>query len=387
MFERKLIFVLLISFFAIGAKAQFEDLHFGTDSTLEVVTWNIEHFPKAGQETIDYVAQIIQALDVDIVAIQEVSSKDDLDQLTDGMEAYDNFYAYNQYVALAFVYKTDLFQNISFFEIFKNKNREFPRSPLVMKMDYLGQEFVIINNHFKCCGNQIMDLNDEWDEETRRHDASVLIDDYITSNFPVGNIVVVGDLNDILTDTELNNVFQVFIDKPDEYLFADMAIAEGDEANWSYPSWPRSHIDHILISNELIDDFGNPASTIKTINVEEYFEQGWSGYDNNVSDHRPVGLMLKTENQLGVLPNEILSRNILVFPNPLSDFVNFNFPASDAEMSLRIYSAVGEEAFDVVISKNQSEFSMDFSGYESGLYFVKLSSSTLKPIVARFIKN
>ncbi len=386
MFERKIIFILLISFFAIGAKAQFEDLQFGTDSTLEVVTWNIEHFPKNGQSTIDYVSQIIQALDVDIVAIQEVSDKSYLDQLTDGMEAYDNFYAYNQYVALAFVYKTALFQDISFFEIFKNKNREFPRSPLVMKMDYLGQEFVIINNHFKCCGNQIMDLNDEWDEETRRHDASVLIDDYIASNYPAGNIIVVGDLNDILTDIPQNNVFQVFIDNPDEYLFADMAIAEGDEANWSYPTWP-SHIDHILISNELIDDLGNPASTIQTIKVDEYFEQGWSGYDYNVSDHRPVGLMLKTESLLGVPANDIPARKILVFPNPTSDYVSFSFPAADAEMSLRIYSAVGQEVFDLAIPKNQSEFSMDFSAYESGLYFVKLSSSTTKPIVARFIKN
>jgi endonuclease/exonuclease/phosphatase family metal-dependent hydrolase len=383
---RKIIFILLILFVAIGAKAQFEDLNFGTDSTLEVITWNIEHFPKEGQETIDYVRQIIQALDIDIVAVQEVSIQDDLDQLTDGMDGYDNFYAYNQYVALAFIYKTDLFQNISFFEIYTNKSREFPRSPLVMKMDYLGQEFVIINNHLKCCGNQIMDLNDEWDEETRRYDACVLINDYIESNFPTGNVIVVGDFNDILTDTEQNNVFQVFTSNPDKYLFTDMAIAEGDQSDWSYPTWP-SHLDHILISNELTDDFGKPASTIKTIKVDEYFEQGWSGYDSKVSDHRPVGLMLKTENYLGVSSHEFLARNILVYPNPFSDFVNFSFPAADAGMSLRIYSAVGEEVFNVGISKNQSEFSMDFSDYANGLYLVKLSSATTKPIVSRFIKN
>ena len=36
------------------------DLSFGTDSTFEVLTWNIEWFPKNGQSTADSVKQIIK---------------------------------------------------------------------------------------------------------------------------------------------------------------------------------------------------------------------------------------------------------------------------------------------------------------------------------------
>jgi hypothetical protein len=46
----------------------------GTDSTLEVVTWNLENFAKNDQITADYVAQAVAGLDVDIVAMQEIES-------------------------------------------------------------------------------------------------------------------------------------------------------------------------------------------------------------------------------------------------------------------------------------------------------------------------
>ena len=35
------------------------DITFGTDSTFEVVTWNIEWFPKNGTITVDSVSKII----------------------------------------------------------------------------------------------------------------------------------------------------------------------------------------------------------------------------------------------------------------------------------------------------------------------------------------
>ena len=67
--------IIGIILFISGATLQsqnFEDLTFGTDTTFEVMTWNIEWFPKNGATTIDYVTQIIDALDVDLLAIQEL---------------------------------------------------------------------------------------------------------------------------------------------------------------------------------------------------------------------------------------------------------------------------------------------------------------------------
>ena len=87
------------------------------------------------------------------------------------------------------------------------------------------------------------------------------------------------------------NVFQNFINDSTNYKFVDMDIANGSSGNWSYPGWP-SHLDHILITNELFDEFDNTGSTVQTIHIEDYFKEGWSDYEKYVSDHRPVLLSL-----------------------------------------------------------------------------------------------
>ena len=55
--------------------------------------------------------------------------------------------------------------------------------PLVLEMNYQGEDYVIINNHFKCCGDGILDLGDSSDEETRRYNAISLLKNYIDVNF------------------------------------------------------------------------------------------------------------------------------------------------------------------------------------------------------------
>ena len=57
------------------------------------------------------------------------------------------------------------------------------------------------------------------------------------------------------------------------------------------PTWP-SHIDHILITDELFGVFANSASVIKTLLIENYMEGGWNEYAVKISDHRPVALKL-----------------------------------------------------------------------------------------------
>ena len=69
--------------------------------------------------------------------------------------------------------------------------------------------------------------------------------------------MVIGDFNDELNDNFINNIFQNFIDDFENYLFTDMSIANGNPQNFSFPNWP-SHIDHILITNELFDEFNSP---------------------------------------------------------------------------------------------------------------------------------
>lgn len=365
--------VLLLTAILIGwinLIAQFEELTFGSDSTLDVVTWNIEHFPKNGQITIDLVSQIIQALDADVIAIQEVTDNIFLDQLVESLDGWDGVYAYNQYAALAFIYKIDIIDAVDVFEIYTSRSREFPRSPLVMELNYMNDHYVIINNHLKCCGDQYLDLDDPWDEEKRRFDACNLLDQYIVENHDNENVILLGDLNDILTDTPSNNVFQMFIDNHSHYLIADMNIAQESSSNWSYPSWP-SHLDHIIITNELFDEFEAEESVIQTIKVDEYFEEGFYDYDNNVSDHRPVGLKIKPISNLGLFDISE-SGNMNISPNPVKTSTVITFDPAVSNTEIEIYNTVEQKVTHLYIYKNQSSVVLNTDYYPAGIYFVKI---------------
>ena len=281
--------------FSVNLSAQdFDELEFGTDSTFEILTWNIEWFPKNGQTTVDYVTAIIQTLDVDVLAIQEVDDTDMFDQMLQNLTDYEGYYESAWFAGLAYIYKTDVVEINEIYEIYTTSPywSPFPRSPMVMDMTYLGENILIINNHFKCCGDGYLDLDDPDDEETRRYLASNLLKEYIDTHFLNNNVIVLGDLNDILTDDTENNVFQMILNDTENYLFSDMEIATGNSSEWSYP-WLPSHIDHILITNELFNAFGNESSTVQTIKIEEFMDGGFDEYYKNISDHRPVALKLE----------------------------------------------------------------------------------------------
>jgi endonuclease/exonuclease/phosphatase family metal-dependent hydrolase len=279
----------------------FEGLEFGTDETFDVVTWNIEHFPKEGQVTVDYLSQLMLVIDAEVYALQEIESAEYFEALLEqiNMLDIDDSWAGHRSstasydVNLAYVYNESKIQMIEITEIFASGSysRPFPRRPLLMQMTFQNEEFWIINNHLKAAGNGVMNLNDSWDEETRRFDACNLLDEYIVENLPAANVIVLGDMNDKLDDIEENNVFWNIINEPLEYNFVDMDIAQGAAAYWSYPGWP-SHLDHIFITNELFDEFEEVASSCETILVDEYLDNGWYEYDDNISDHRPVGIKL-----------------------------------------------------------------------------------------------
>jgi endonuclease/exonuclease/phosphatase family metal-dependent hydrolase len=266
---------------------------FDTDETLDVVTWNIEEFPKNGQATVDAVLEILQGRDADIVAMQEISDVASFEQMVDQMPGWEGYVESEWYAGLAYLYRTDVIEPGSHYEIYTTEEfwRAFPRSPQVMEFRFGAQEFVVINNHFKCCGDGLLDPDDPWDEETRRMDATHLLKAYIDTHFAQRRVIVLGDLNDSLTDVNPNNVFASLLNDPDNYRFADMGIAEGDSARWSFPNYP-SHLDHILISGKLFDGVEHEDSSVLSFPVDEVFFDGWWEYDRTVSDHRPVALKI-----------------------------------------------------------------------------------------------
>ncbi len=253
----------------------------GSDGTFDIVTWNIKEFPLS-VNTISKVVGIINEINVDIVVLQEIESASSFNQLLSSLSGWDGYRANSASydINLAFIYRTDEIVVNNHYEIYGQDWYAFPRSPLVIDLTWNGIDFLIINNHFKCCSGT--------ENEDRRLQASQTLKSWIDNNHSDENVILLGDLNDSLTDSQSSNVFWDFIEDSPNYQFVDLAIAQESSSNWSYPSWP-SHLDHILITNELFDEFDSENSFVQTIHAENYV----TSYSSQVSDHRPVAMCLE----------------------------------------------------------------------------------------------
>lgn len=271
-----------------------------TKETLHIITWNLQNFPKNGFETLNYLSELITEIDVDIIALQEIESKQDLQYLINLLNGWSGFTANSASfdVDLTFLYKDNLsLINISELEILDYYF--LPRTPLMMEFIWNNQHIYLINNHYKCCGDGIIDTTNYWDEEYRRLQSSTALKSYIESNLTNENVIILGDLNDEIQDLEINNVFRPFLND-ENFLFADLNIANSNSSNWSWPGWnssySASHFDHFIISDELFDDFINFGSSCETLNIEQFSDLDWEEYYHFISDHKPVSLKLKISN-------------------------------------------------------------------------------------------
>ena len=328
--------------FMVSAQS-LRDITFGTDSTLDVLTWNIERFPKNGTATIDSVARVIEALDADLIGIQEVRDTAICRQMVRSIPGYKVHMDIGWSGGLAWVYKTSTVQIQSVYNILNTSpyRNALPRSPLVVEFQFAGADWVAINNHYKCCGDGQLDPNDPSDEENRRMEANNLLKQYLLLNHSSDRLIVLGDLNDNLMDPFQHNVFRMFIADSSRYRFADHALAQGPNYHWSYPTWP-SHLDHILISDELFSFFSDPSASALTVRVDDFLPNGWADYDQFLSDHRPVGLKIPFSPSIGSEQQE-KEVNWLV-PNPTSKDVEIDLSelSNTESVEIRVYDASGK---------------------------------------------
>lgn len=265
-------------------KIDFSDcLISGTANTFDIVTFNIQEYPRYGDETVEVVAELIKQMNVDIVALQEISSESEFDRLVERLIGWEGEYypVDNSFWNLAYLYKASetIINEAESKVLFRDDYWSFPRPPFEIHVTHIptGIEAILINNHFKCCGGT--------DNEDRRRSATDSLHKYISTTYPDEAVIVLGDLNDEINGTSLEtNVFWTMVNDPDNFRFTDMSIARGSASWWSYPSWP-SHIDHICVSNEL---YMNIDTTI--VNRPD---RCYTDYSELISDHRPVCLRLK----------------------------------------------------------------------------------------------
>jgi endonuclease/exonuclease/phosphatase family metal-dependent hydrolase len=249
----------------------------GSSATLDIVTFNVAGFPRAGYPSVTALSALIKTVDPDVVALQEVASEADFNRLLKLMPGWTGaFYPVNNDEwNLAYLFKnseTEVIESSARI-LFEDDSWAFPRPPFEIEIKHRasGKEVFLINLHLKCCSGP--------DNENSRRSASEQLKAYLDDQRPDDAVVMLGDYNDeISSDNASENPFLNFVNDPADYTFADMSIAKGSELWWSYPSWP-SHIDHILITGELVPH----VDTTMVIKASPCYPD----YNEVLSDHRP----------------------------------------------------------------------------------------------------
>lgn len=256
----------------------------GQADRLEIATWNIENFPKAGNQTINDVAQIIKDLDIDLIGVQEIASVRSFNELLNQLDGWqgvlsNDTYGNGNYQKTAILYKTDFISISAVKNIFENDGYAFPRPPLeayvqIKDLEGVKFDFNMIVLHLKASGGS--------ENEARRKEAIKDLTQYIKSEIAQGvdpDFVVLGDWNDALTDTGSTNVFLPMLNDPQTFMF----LTEKLTNQFSYISNTfKSLIDHIMITADAQTEYGQGECKVL------YLDRQYLSYPNNVSDHRPV---------------------------------------------------------------------------------------------------
>jgi endonuclease/exonuclease/phosphatase family metal-dependent hydrolase len=250
-----------------------------SDQSLDIITWNLRDFPIDSLFTVEQVARFIELEDADIIAFQEIQSEEDFNHMLYLLPEWGSEIVINSGLNLGFIYKKSevaLVSHVS--QILSDDNYAFPRPPIILEVVHTnGIEITLVNLHLKCCGGD--------ENELRRRNASTKLKHFIDVNYPDDAVIALGDFNDRISGiTDDENVFINFINDAAHYRFADMEIAAGQRTGWSYPSYP-SHIDHILITDELFQ----LTSDVRTLTYDHCDGR----YFKHISDHRPVMISLR----------------------------------------------------------------------------------------------
>ncbi len=379
---RIVVAVTLIGILSINAAALVNPR--GTEETFEIATWNIEWFPLQGQSTIDTLAILIEDLQIDVIAFQEISDTSAFRDLLSQLPGWDGFYSPditspNSYQKTGIVYRTDQVSVLSWEPLFWNDGYEFPRPPIRVTIEAdlpTGTfNFYVIVLHLKAF--------DDPESRARRMAAMELLKDYLDPLVPFlpdQDWMVVGDYNDELDDPEHLNIFWDFLQDSTDYRFLTEPLA-GDPYWASYPSY-NSLIDHIMVTTDCLTEYGE-GGICQTLRLDDEY----SSYSYRISDHRPV--MAKfTDFPTGIeekpsLPKEF---GLKSYPNPFNASTNIAFSLEQpGNVRLEIYNTLGQLT-DILADRHfePGNYTVKFNAeaYSSGIYFARLvtdsSSSAVK---------
>lgn len=391
--------------------------------TFDIVTYNLEFFGTDVKDTggtefgptndalqIDNVAKVMNTLNADVYAVQEVSDDAALDVLltkisingktfaksvspvwSRSFQAPDPNFPPQKLVVIYNTQTTTVKKTRVMFSKFYDEVRtgtktlpNYPggigesfyssgRLPYMVDIETniggVKKDLKIIDLHARAnSGGDIARYN------MRKYDAEVLKDS-LDAQYPDANLIILGDYNDDVDQSVIAgnpSSFQKMVEDVTRYNTLTLEISKA--GTFSYLS-SGGFLDHIVVSNELTDDY--VPNSIMVYDPRNDI----TSYTTTTSDHGPVVARFELKEDVTLSTNDFLTKNglsVLTYPNPASESFNLVINSENTqELSLIIYDILGRSMslpYKIKSTAGENVTTVNISKLPVGIYIYTLSN-------------
>lgn len=305
-----------------------DDLSIPRNETFDIATWNIEWFgdegnapaPDATQR--DSVRDVIAALELDVLAVEEITDTALFRQLVDALPGYD--FQLSEFVSrpndagakqrVGFIYNTATVNPIEFRPLLNTIHPLYNggdasalvgypdpdptrfyasgRLPFMMvadvTIDGVTEQLHIISLHARANNSS----NAQGTYDMRKYDVEVLKDS-LDAQFGTDNVILLGDFNDdvdvtVADITSTVSSYEEYIQDTANYILSTLPLSQAGLRSYVFR---ENVIDHVILSNELEEELLPTSARVGY----EFFD---TDYSSTTSDHLPVSIRLKFEQPL-----------------------------------------------------------------------------------------
>jgi len=342
-----------------------------------------------------YFQRIYQALDPDIVALQEMyENTNQLHSLFNDWFPDEQWYVSSQFRDNIIISKYPVLEE----DYFTSSERTMVA--LLNTDDELGSDLIIFNSHLACCDN----------DESRQYDADEFVSNWrdwrendngpftLTEGTP---FVYVGDFNLVGYRQQLTTFTEGDIE--DENTFGDDYSLDWDNTSIADLFSRHSHIrmgytwrrdnssfspgklDYVLYTDSVLDTSKHFVFNTLTMDSASLAEYGLEAMDSyNSSDHSPRVLDIKIPADVEI-GEAVVPKNIKIsapYPNPFNPQTAIQIELNE---NMHLYAAVFDINGRVVkqlingyLQKGNHEVTFNNKGLTSGIYFIRIEGEGIQ---------
>ena len=335
--------------------------------------------------------RIIQALDPDVIALQEHTDWDQIDDIIQSwfpQEIWHASWTYGDLVVL------------SRFPILNDANlisSERTMCALLDTEDELGKNLLVINSHLSCCANndgrqqQVDEFASVWRNWITNSDGPFNLD-FETPFVHVGDFNFVGyrqqvetlRIGDIVDENEYGEDFPPdwdasnIVDLFSRHTHKRMGYTWRSDGS----SFNPGKLDYIFYSDATIDTGKHYILNTLALDDETLAGYGLEWDDTQeASDHLPRVFDISLDPSVGIINENPVPKKFAIvnnYPNPFNPTTTINITVEIRHAtSLNVYDINGrliDLVFQGELEIGTHEFQWEGTNYSSGVYFIKMKS-------------